>query len=309
MDAEARLAEIRSQVAELEHKLAELLDERAQLSKEVRLRVAYAGTEGGFCHQMAKRHFGSSAVFVECATVADALDEVRRQRAAFCTFPFDSSVDGLSLPAISALAETDLMLVSERTAKAVLCLVGLPGGPPIERIVASSAAQAASERFRKREYPGAVVLDVRSAVEAAQAAREDARTAAIVPAQVGIEAGLVVLKENVGDEADLRLRYGIVGTRPTSRTGADTTCVLFSLDDAPGTLFQVLGHFAERGINLKKIQSRPVRGASWDYIFYVEVAGHVTDRPVVTALEAVKGSTKYLKLLGSFPTETQSGSQ
>jgi len=65
----------------------------------------------------------------------------------------------------------------------------------------------------------------------------------------------------------------------------------------------VLGHFAERGINLKKIQSRPVRGDSWDYIFYVEVSGHVTDRAVVTAMEAVKGSTKYLKLLGSFPTE------
>ena len=66
----------------------------------------------------------------------------------------------------------------------------------------------------------------------------------------------------------------------------------------------MLSHFAERGINLQKIQSRPVRAASWDYIFYVEVTGHATDRAVVTALEAVKGSTRYLKLLGSFPTET-----
>lgn len=341
-------------MAELDQKLARLLEERAQLSKQVReipavtgapeperdlkwiesipegalskgalralfatigatarslerpLRVAYAGTEGGFCHQMAKAQFGLGTTFVECATVADALDEVRRQRTALCTFPFDSSVDGLNLPAIFALAETDLVFVSERTMPAMLCLMGQRGAGPIERIVASSAAQAASERFRKREYPGAVVLDVRSAVEAARAAAEDAKTAAIVPEASGLEEGLAVLKENVGDEPELKMRYGIVGTRPTSRTGADTTCLLFSLDDTPGTLFQVLGHFAERGINLKKIQSRPVRGASWDYIFYVEVAGHATDRAVVTALEAVKGSTKYLKLLGSFPTESQS---
>lgn len=270
------------------------------------LRVAYAGTEGGFCHQMTKAHFGLGAAFVECATVTDALEEVRRERAAFCTFPFDSSVDGLILPAIFALAETDLVLVAERIAPAMLCLMGQSprGDGPIERIVASSTAHAASERFRKREFPGAIVLDVRSAMEAARAAHADARTLAVIPEAAGRELGLTVLRENVGDEPELRYRYGIVGSRPASRSGADTTCLLFSLDDAPGTLFQVLGHFAERGINLKKIQSRPVRGASWDYIFYVEVAGHITDRAVVTALESVKGSTKYLKLLGSFKTES-----
>jgi len=352
MDAKARLAEVRSKMAELDRGLARLLDERAGLSKEIRgleqgggaieaereplkwiealpegalpkealrglfaqiastarslerpLRVAYVGAEGGFCHQMARSHFGLAATFVECATVADALEEVLRQRVAFCTFPFDSSVDGLILPAVFALAETDLVLVAERILPAVLCLMGSGQGGKIERIVASSTAHAASERFRKREYGDVVVLDVRSAVEAARTALSDPGTAAVLPEACGREFGLEVLKENVGDEPDLRYRYGIVGTRPSSRSGSDTTCLLFSLDDAPGTLFQVLGHFAERGINLKKIQSRPVRGASWDYIFYVEVSGHVTDLAVVTALEAVKGSTKYLKLLGSFPTE------
>jgi chorismate mutase/prephenate dehydratase len=236
--------------------------------------------------------------------VADALEEVQRQRATYCAFPFESSVDGLTLPAVFALAETDLVLVSERSIPAVYCLMNGPGGGVgIAKIYATSASHAASERFRKREYPNALALDARSHIEAVQRAKDEPDAAAVVSEACGREGGLVIVKENVGDEPDLKHRYAIVGTRPASRTGSDTTCLLFSLDDAPGTLFQVLRHFAERGINLKKIQSRPVRGKSWDYIFYVEVSGHMTDRAVVTALEAVKGSTKYLKLLGSFPTE------
>jgi chorismate mutase/prephenate dehydratase len=268
------------------------------------VRVAYVGAEGGFGQQMAKAHFGATATLIACATVPMALEEVQRQRASFCTFPFDSSVDGLIVPAVSALAETDLMLVAERTLPAKLCLMTATGhAANIERVISTSVGHAASELFRKREYPGATVVDVRSPIEAAELAKEDARGAAIVPEAAGREGGLEIAKENVGNEPDLRYRYGIVGTRPTSRSGNDTTCLLFSLDDAPGTLFQVLGHFAERGINLKKIQSRPVRGASWANVFYVEVTGHGSDRGVVTALEAVKGSTKYLKLLGSFPNE------
>jgi chorismate mutase/prephenate dehydratase len=268
------------------------------------IRVAYLGPEGGFCHQMAKLHFGASAALQDCGTVADALEEVRRQRATYCTFPFDSSVDGLIVPAVSALAETDLVLIGERTLPAMLCLMTQSGGGrELTRVYSTSAGHASSERFRKREYPHGSVIDVRSPVEAARCAFDDPEGAAVVPESCGREYGLEVVKENVGDEPELRCRYGIIGARPASRSGNDTTCLLFSLDDAPGTLFQVLGHFAERGINLKKIQSRPVRGDSWDYIFYVEVAGHVTDRAVVTAMEAVKGSTKYLKLLGSFPTE------
>ncbi|HVU03645.1 MAG TPA: prephenate dehydratase domain-containing protein [Polyangiaceae bacterium] len=268
------------------------------------LRVAYLGPQGNFCYQMAKLHFGAAATLVECGTIADALEEVQRQRAAFCTFPFDSSVDGLSLPAVSALAETDLSIVAERTLPARLCLMNATGsGETVERVLGTTLAHASSEQFRKREYPNATVVDLRSSVEAVNAAKADPKSAAVVPEATGREVGLEVVKENVSNEPDLRYRHAIVGSRPASRSGNDTTCLLFSLDDAPGTLFQVLRHFAERGINLKKIQSRPVRGASWDYVFYVEVAGHGSDRGVVTALEAVKGSTKYLKLLGSFPTE------
>jgi chorismate mutase / prephenate dehydratase len=268
-------------------------------------RVAYVGPEGHFCHRMALGTFGPGAVLVESHTVQDAIDQVRRDRATYAVFAFDSSVDGLMLPAISALAASDLVLVAERSFSARLALMGSrDAAPPVEKIYSTAAGHAACGLFLESEYPAAMALDVRSMVEAAELARAERGALAIVPEETGRELGLELVRESVGDEPELRYRFGVAGMRPTSRTGEDTTCLLFSLDDEPGTLFRVLSHFAERGINLKKIQSRPVRGASWAYIFYVEVAGHATDRAVVTALEAVKGSTRYLKLLGSFPNES-----
>ena len=268
------------------------------------VRVAYLGPEGGFGHLVAKTYLGSTTAFVECATVTEALDEVVRSRAVFAVFPFESSVEGLVQASITALAQTELVLVGERVMPATYHVMSRTANlSDIEKVYATAAAHAACERFLDRELPRVSVIDVRSPIVACQLAREDHGSAAIAPEPCGRAADLEVARANVGDSSDLRFRYGIAAARPAIRSGSDTTCLLFSVDNTPGTLFDVLRHLAERGINLKKLQSRPVQNESWDYVFYVEVGGHVTDRPVVTALEAIKRSTRYLKVLGSFPVE------
>ena len=268
------------------------------------VRVAYVGPEGGFCHEQAKNYFGASATLVECASPVEVFDEVVRGRAVFAVYPFESSTDGLVQPAITALAQTDLVMVAERAAPATYLLMSRNGNiSDVDKVYLTAGAHAACDRFLGRELPRVSVIDVRSPVVAAQLAQEDHGGAAIVPEQCGLAAGLTIARANVGDASDLRFRYGVASARPAMRSGNDTTCLLFSVDDSPGALFDVLRHFAERGINLKKLQSRPVQNESWDYVFYVEVSGHVTDRAVVTALEAVKRSTKYLKVLGSFPLQ------
>ena len=113
------------------------------------------------------------------------------------------------------------------------------------------------------------------------------------------------------DEGRGRVRYAIVGARPSPRTGEDATAIFFSTHDAPGALLEVLGQFAERGINLSRIQSRPAPatrdaargdgGEGWAYHFFIEVVGHATDRQLVTAFEEVKRRTKFFKVLGSYP--------
>jgi chorismate mutase len=99
-----------------------------------------------------------------------------------------------------------------------------------------------------------------------------------------------------------RVRYAVVCARPSGRTGNDLTAVVFSVQDSPGSLLDVLRVFAERGINLTNVHSHPAAGQPWVYQFYVEMAGHFTDRPLVGAFDEVKPLTRFFKLLGSYPS-------
>jgi chorismate mutase/prephenate dehydratase len=267
-------------------------------------RVAYVGPEGGFCHALAKQHFGTSGLFVETQAVREALEEVQRGRAAYAVFPFESSVEGLVQTSITALAETDLVMVGARTEPMKIQLMGrATGAAELEKVYTTPLGHALCERFLDAELPRVSVIDVRSMRVAAELALEDESSAALLPQATGAEQGLSVIRENVGDAVDAKMRYAVAATRPASRSGADVTCLLFSIDDRPGSLFDILRHFAERGINLRRLHSRPAGRTPWDYVFYVEISGHATDRGVITALEAVKKSTKYLRVLGSFSQE------
>jgi chorismate mutase/prephenate dehydratase len=273
----------------------------ASRALEQRATIAYIGPEGSFCHEAALEHFGATSVLVATAGAREALEEVVRGRATFAVFPFESSVDGLVQHSVSALAETELMMVGERVTRASYDLMARAELGDVEKVYATALGLAACQRFIDAELPRASVIDVRSPVVAADLAREEAGSAALVPAWVGRAAGIESRRANIGDDPDLKLRHAIAAARPAMRTGNDVTCLLFSVDDAPGSLFGVLRHFADKGVNLRKLQSRPVAQGSWDYVFYVELGAHVTDRSVTTALEAMKRTTKYLKVLGSCP--------
>jgi chorismate mutase/prephenate dehydratase len=173
----------------------------------------------------------------------------------------------------------------------------------IKNVYATPAAHAACELFLSRELRQATVTDVRSPRIAAQLAQEDPAAAAVVPEACGREAALAVTQSNVGDVPDLSLRYAIAAGRPAMRSGRDRTCLLFSVEDSPGALFEVLRHFAERAINLRQLQSMPTPSQIQGFVFYVEVDGHQTDRAVVTALEEIKRGGRYFKVLGSYPAD------
>jgi chorismate mutase len=110
---------------------------------------------------------------------------------------------------------------------------------------------------------------------------------------------VALIDEEAPAQGEGQVRYCVAALRPASRTGHDITALLFTTNDRPGALFDSLKHFAERGVNLRKIQSRPSSGEG--YVFFVEVSGHSTDRSVVAAIEGIKGQTRTLKILGSFP--------
>jgi chorismate mutase/prephenate dehydratase len=134
-------------------------------------------------------------------------------------------------------------------------------------------------------------------------ASENHGSAAIVPRGSAFARDLRVARENIADEGEARVRYAMLSRLPAPRSGADATALIFSVHDHPGALHDILQFFKERSCNLRRIQSRPVAAEGWEYVFYVEVSGHTTDRNLVAALEGVKREAKMLKIIGSFPLE------
>jgi chorismate mutase/prephenate dehydratase len=178
----------------------------------------------------------------------------------------------------------------------------------VEKVYAAPAERVACARFLSTNLPRAQVIDTRTTAMAAQLAAEDHGAAALGGDIVGEMFGLQVARGNVADAAGEHMRASVVSMRPAPRTGHDTTAFVINLDDSPGALFHVLKPLADRDLNLRRIQSRPrakaEEGGGRAYRFFMEVAGHSTDRPLVTAFEEMKRGTRQLKILGSYPSKS-----
>lgn len=267
-------------------------------------RVVFFGTEGGFGWMAARAHFGVTAELVRVGGVAAALDEVVRSRAEFAIVPYESLKDGPIFPTIQAIAAADLKVIGEHEVAQTLVLRSCSGNlADIEKVYLSSQDHLACVHYLESNHPRAAVLDVGSPLMAWDLASENHGAAAIVPSGCVGTRDLRVARENIADEGEVRMRYAVVSRLPAPRTGSDATALLFSIHDHPGALHDLLEHFKERSCNLRRIQSRPVSGKGWEYLFYIEVSGHATDRTLVAALEGMKREAKMLKIVGSFPLE------
>ncbi len=268
-------------------------------------RVAFTGAEGGFGWLAARSYFGPDADFVRVDSSLGAIDELSRSRADFAFVPYESPSEGPIFPNIQAIAAADVRLVGERHRTQRLALVSRTGDAErVERLYVTPSDRAAAARYIESNHPRAVILEVRSPVAACDLAADNDASAAIVPSESVLGGVLRVARADIGDAGAVSARYGVVARLPAPRSGNDATALLFSVVDRPGALHDLLQHFKERSCNLRRIQSRPIPGEGWEYVFYVEVSGHVTDRPLVAALEGVKRETKMLKIVGSFSLDS-----
>ncbi|MEA2701105.1 MAG: chorismate mutase / prephenate dehydratase, partial [Myxococcales bacterium] len=140
-----------------------------------------------------------------------------------------------------------------------------------------------------------------STTDAATRALDDVKGAAIASEVAAKIYGLQVLRRKIEDLSHNVTRFFVLGGPPAEPTGKDKTSILLITRDEPGILFRVLGAFAERGLNMSKIESRPSRRRPWEYVFFVDVDGHERDPQVASALAAVKAICDSVKVLGSYP--------
>lgn len=297
----ARARELRKEFppAGLESVVREVLSVCAEMVAPIG--VAVVGPTGGFAHGAGRKLFGSRATFEAFATVPEVFAAIERGAVSYGVVPLENSTDGALSATLSGLATGSARITSELTMDGAYHLYSRTGNAAdIEKVYGAGSAFTACAHALKTDFPRATQLDVRSGMVAAQLAKDDHGAAALGPDLLAEVEGLRIVRRNLED-GPVRIRFVVLGREAPRRTGHDRSVLALSLSEAPGSLYAALQPFAERGINLTRLESRRVTGGTELEFFFVELDGHVSDRPVLTAIEEVKAKSRHVRVLGSYP--------
>jgi chorismate mutase/prephenate dehydratase len=269
-----------------------------------RLRVAYFGPEATFTHLAARRQFGQAADYAPWATIAEVFHAVERGQADLGVVPVENSTEGMVAHTLDLLVESPLRIAAEVALAVRHCLLARRGTTlaRLRRIVAHPQALAQCRIWLATNLPTVPTAAESSNARAAEVAAGEAGTAAIAAAAAAETYGLAVLAADIQDEVANVTRFLVLGSHDAPRpTGDDKTSLVFSVRDEVGILVRMLKPFATHGIDLIKIESRPLRERPWEYYFFVDLKGHRAETRVRQALAEVGRRTLRLEVLGSYP--------
>ncbi len=271
-------------------------------SLERPLRIAYLGPEATFTHISARQQFGHKAEFLAEKSITDVFDRVEKGEADYGVVPVENSTEGVVSHTLDMFLNSSLKISAEVILEIHHCLLSRADSlKKIKRIYSHAQALAQCRNWLREHLPDIPILDAASTAEAAKLASKDPSSGAIASAYAGDYYGLKILARNIEDIKNNFTRFLVIGKKDSPRSGNDLTMVMFSLRDYPGVLWKALGAFASRKINLTKIESRPLKGKAWEYVFFVEMEGHIQDRKIKQALSELEKRAVFVRVLGSFP--------
>jgi len=274
----------------------------ASLSLEKPLKIAYMGPEASFSHLAAMQQYGNSAVFVPVNSIREVFGEVERGLADYGVVPIENSIEGIIGQTLDMFMESPLKISAEMMVPVRLNLMNATGeASDIKGIYSHPQPLAQSRNWLESNMKGVPVFEVSSTTKAAKMAAADKSVAAVASGLAAKLYGLKIIKERIEDNVSNYTRFLVVAKSSPPKSGQDKTSILFSVKDAPGALYRMLRPFAEREINLTKIESRPSRKKPWEYHFFVDMLGHVDDAAVRDAVEELGKGCLFLKVLGSYP--------
>ena len=188
------------------------------------------------------------------------------------------------------------------------CLLGRmdagEGFAAIKEVRAHQQALAQCREWLDTNLPGVPRLPVSSNAEAARFASENVDVAAIAGEAAAEIYQLNTLASNIEDDPDNTTRFLVIGRKMPAASGHDKTSLLLSTPNRPGALQSLLAPLAEKGISMTRIESRPSHRGAWDYVFFIDIEGHVQDPTIASALKELEQSAAMLKILGSYPRAT-----
>jgi len=276
----------------------------ASLSLEEPLKAAYLGPEGTFTNLAALRHLGSSASYVPVDSIKAVFDAAESGKVSYGVVPIENSNEGVVSYTLDMFMDYDLKIAAEVMMEVSHNLLSKSGDrAKVKKIYSHPQATAQCRSWLEANMPETAILESTSTARAAKLAAEDEDAAAIASEIAARLYDLKFIERHIEDKKNNYTRFLVIAKDYPSKTGRDKTSVLFSVKDKPGSLYDVLLPFKKAKINLTKIESRPSKRRAWEYIFFVDMEGHIEDKKVRKAIEGIKDKSLYLKHLGSYPAD------
>ncbi len=274
----------------------------ASLSLEQPLKVAFLGPQATFTHVAAMQQFGFSAQLVPVRSIPAIFEEVSRGRASYGVVPVENSNEGVVTHTLDMFMSVDLKIIAEVMLEISHDLLNLSGHQEdIRKVVSHPQAFAQCRDWLEENMPDIPLVDAPSTASAARLATEDPEAAAIASETAASLYGLRVVKPKIEDNPNNFTRFLVIGPEIQGPSGNDKTSILFSIKDEPGILYRMLEPFSKRDLNLSKIESRPFKSKAWEYVFFLDIEGHIAETNVNDAVEELRGYCQFLKVLGSYP--------
>jgi chorismate mutase/prephenate dehydratase len=275
----------------------------ASRSLEAPLNVAYFGPEATYTHMAARERFGSSTNYVSMPGIADVFQEVKQGRADYGVVPIENSTEGVVTHTLDMLVEADVKICAEVILEVHHYLLSCSGkAEDILRIVSHPQALAQCRRWLTSKYPNARVNEAPSTAQAAQMAAADPSLAAVASSLAKELYGLETVEANIEDQANNITRFLVIGGQTPRPSGEDKTSIVISVKDEVGVLHRMLDPFARNRINLTKIESRPLKQKPWEYLFFLDLQGHIEEPRIQRAIKKLEKSCLFIKILGSYPS-------
>jgi chorismate mutase / prephenate dehydratase len=269
------------------------------LSLEKSMTIAYLGPEATFTHQAAVQKFGSSLRYTAQKTIADIFTEVSQNRADYGVVPVENSTEGVVTHTLDMFMDSDLQIVAQIILPIQYCLAGTAALGKIQRVYVHPQALGQCRLWIQRHLPQVEILETSSNARSAELAR--GKSAAITGLLAAEKYGLKILQRDIQDFNENATRFLVLGRQCGPATGRDRTSLMFSIADKVGALYHALAPFQRYKLDMTKIESRPSKRKAWEYFFFVDCDGHMTDPKVARAIAALAEVCNFVKVLGSYP--------
>jgi prephenate dehydratase len=270
------------------------------------MRISHLGPRGTYTEEAALLH-APDAELLPCSTVTAAIDAVIDGRTDAAVCAMENSIEGsVSIETLDLLLNPDfpLRVAGEVVVTIRHALVGAPGSDlaTARRVYSHPQALAQCRRHLAELVPHAEPMAALSTAGAIESAMNEPGALAVGNERAAALYGAEVHARDIGDEAGNETRFVVLRAEDGGPTGDDKTSLAFTTQhDRPGSLVEVLQLFAQRSLNMTRIESRPTRRQLGTYVFLVDIQGHRTDPDVVDALTEAEAITSWFRVLGSYP--------